>query len=233
MLAGQSGRKAFFFAKKKQKTFVSSTLSCPDLSGGTRLVQRPDRKRFLVLFFKKGLLASFLTLATACTPGADLQPLADYTPGAYRLGGGDQVRVITFGSDQLSGQFHVDDQGQVAMPLVGNIMAGGLTSTQFAAKLEDTLASQKFLKEPKVSVEVLAYRPIFVLGEVSKPGQYNYSPGMTMLTAVAVAGGFTYRAVEAYAGDVRTVGGAAAEGKITPHSFLAPGDVVKVYERHF
>ncbi len=171
--------------------------------------------------------------AAACTPGADLPPLADYTAGAYRLGGGDQVRVITFGSEQLSGQFHVDDQGQVAMPLVGDIQAGGLTSTQFAAKLEGTLSSRKFLKDPKVSVEVLAYRPIFVLGEVTKPGQYNYSPGMTMLTAVAVAGGFTYRAVEAYAGDVRTVGGAATEGKITPHSFLAPGDVVKVYERHF
>ena len=169
----------------------------------------------------------------ACTPGANLPPLADTTPSAYRLGGGDQIRVITFGSDQLSGQFHVDDQGDVAVPLVGNIHAGGLTSTQFAEKLQDTLESEKFLKEPKVSVEVLAYRPIFVLGEVAKPGQYNYSPGMTMLTAVAVAGGFTYRAVEAYASDVRTVGGSATEGKITPHSFLAPGDVVKVYERHF
>ncbi len=169
----------------------------------------------------------------ACTPGENLQPLSDYTPGAYRLGGGDQVRVITFGSDQLSGTFHVDDQGSVAMPLVGNIQAGGLTSTQFAEKLQETLEQQKFLKEPKVSVEILAYRPIFVLGEVAKPGQYNYSPGMTMLTAVAVAGGFTYRAVEDYASDVRTVGGPAREGKITPHSFLAPGDVVKVYERHF
>ncbi len=171
--------------------------------------------------------------ASACTPGGNLPPLPDYTAGAYRLGGGDQIRVITFGSDQLSGQFHVDDQGQVAIPLVGNIQAGGLTSTQFADRLEDALSSQKFLKDPKVSVEVLAYRPIFVLGEVNKPGQYSYSPGMTTLTAVAVAGGFTYRAVEAYAGDVRTVGGAASEGKITPHSFLAPGDVVKIYERHF
>ncbi len=219
---------------KKQKTFVPPLRRRPRLAGSMWLSQMRGDKSFLVLFFKKGLLASFLALAAAaCTPGADLQPLADYTPGAYRLGGGDQIRVITFGSDQLSGTFHVDDQGQVAMPLVGNIMAGGLTSTQFAGKLEDTLSSQKFLKEPKVSVEVLAYRPIFVLGEVSKPGQYSYSPGMTMLTAVAVAGGFTYRAVEAYAGDVRTVGGAASEGKITPHSFLAPGDVVKVYERHF
>ncbi len=168
-----------------------------------------------------------------CAPGADLQPLSDYAPGAYRLGGGDQIRVITFGSDQLSGQFRVDDQGQVAMPLVGNITAGGLSSTDFAAKLSDTLREEKFLKDPSVSVEVLAYRPIFVLGEVTKPGQYAYSPGMTMLTAVAVAGGFTYRAVQGYASDVRTSGGPAREGKITPRTFLAPGDVVKIYERHF
>ncbi len=188
---------------------------------------------FRAVFFRLiagGVLAAAVA---ACTPGGNLPPLAEYSEGAYRLGGGDQIRVITFGSDQLSGQFHVDDQGSVAMPLVGNIQAGGLTSTQFAAKLQDQLESQKFLKEPKVSVEVLAYRPIFVLGEVAKPGQYNFSPGMTMLTAVAVAGGFTYRAVEDYASDVRTDGGAAREGKITPHSFLAPGDVIKVYERHF
>ena len=172
-------------------------------------------------------------LLAGCAPGADTPPLPDYAPGAYRLGGGDQIRVITFGSDQLSGQFRVDDQGQVAMPLVGTIQAGGLSSSEFAAKLARTLREEKFLKDPSVSVEVLAYRPIFVLGEVAKPGQYPYSPGMTMLTAVAVAGGFTYRAVQGYASDVRTSGGPATEGKITPRTFLAPGDVVKIYERHF
>ena len=177
------------------------------------------------------LIAS--AMAAACTPGADVAPLPDYAPGAYRLGGGDQIRVITFGSDQLSGQFRVDDQGQVAIPLVGNLAAGGETPSGFASKLSTTLRAEKFLNEPSVSVEVVSYRPIFVLGEVAKPGQYAYSPGMTMLTAVAVAGGFTYRAVEGYASDVRTTGGTAVEGKITPHTFLAPGDVVKIYERHF
>ena len=172
-------------------------------------------------------------LAASCAPGAGMAPLPDYAPGAYRLGGGDQIRVITFGSDQLSGQFRVDDQGQVAIPLVGNIAASGETPSEFASKLSATLRAEKFLKEPSVSVEVVSYRPIFVLGEVAKPGQYAYSPGMTMMTAVAVAGGFTYRAVEGYASDVRTAGGVAVEGKVTPHTFLAPGDVVKIYERHF
>ncbi len=180
-----------------------------------------------------GCCAAVSLGVAACSPGADVPALPDYAPGAYRLGGGDQIRVITFGADQLSGQFRVDDQGQVAMPLVGNVQASGETPAAFAAKLTDTLRSEKFLKDPSVSVEVVSYRPIFVLGEVAKPGQYAYSPGMTMLTAVAVAGGFTYRAVEGYASDVRTTGGAAVEGRITPHTFLAPGDVVKIYERHF
>jgi polysaccharide export outer membrane protein len=174
-----------------------------------------------------------LTGLAACTEGGDLAPLTSYQPGGYRLGGGDQIRVITFGSDQLSGTFHVDDQGMVAMPLVGDVKAAGLTAPEFQMKLQQELAGQNYVRDPKVSVEVLSYRPIFVLGEVNKPGQYAYSPGMTMLTAVAVAGGFTYRAVEDYASDVRTVGGPAMTGKITPQTFLAPGDVIKVYERHF
>jgi polysaccharide export outer membrane protein len=82
-------------------------------------------------------------------------------------------------------------------------------------------------------VQVLAYRPIFVLGEVAKPGQYAYQPGMTMLTAVAVAGGFTYRGVQDYAADVRSLNGEVTEGNVTPESFLAPGDVIKVYQRRF
>ena len=159
--------------------------------------------------------------------------LADYTPGAYKLGSGDQIRIITFGNEQLTGQFRVDDQGKVAMPLLGNVQASGLTPSEFADRLDADLKEQKFLKEPSVSVEVLAYRPIFVLGEVAKPGQYAYQPGMTVLTAVAVAGGYTYRAFQDYASDIRTSNGHAEEGRVTPRSFLAPGDVVKIYERHF
>jgi polysaccharide export outer membrane protein len=119
------------------------------------------------------------------------------------------------------------------MPLLGNVQASGLTPSEFADRLDADLKEQKFLKEPSVSVEVLAYRPIFVLGEVAKPGQYAYQPGMTVLTAVAVAGGYTYRAFQDYASDIRTSNGHAEEGRVTPRSFLAPGDVVKIYERHF
>ncbi len=192
---------------------------------------RPPRSRASVA---RTVVAGAVTVLLAgCAPGANLPPLASYTPGQYRLGGGDQIRVITFGEDQLTGEFRVDDQGKIALPLLGPVQAAGLTPEQLDASIGSELKSKKLIRDPSVSVEVVAYRPIFVLGEVAKPGQYPYQPGMTMLTAVAIAGGFTYRGVQAYASDIRTTSNAAVEGKITPSSFVAPGDVIKIFERRF
>ena len=111
--------------------------------------------------------------------------------------------------------------------------AEGTTPDQLSAGISAELRRRKLLQDPSVAVEVVAYRPVFVLGEVAKPGQYPYQPGMTMLTTVAVAGGFTYRGVQDYASVVRTTGNQAVEGKVTPLSFIAPGDVINVYERRF
>lgn len=176
---------------------------------------------------------ALLVLLGACTPGADLPRMPQYTSNGYKLGGGDQVRIITFGVTQLSGDFTVDDQGNIALPLVGVMSASGLTPEQLATKISDGLESKKLIQNPSVSVQVAAYRPVFVLGEVNKPGVYPYQPGMTMLTAVAIAGGFTYRAIESYAQDVRTENGKVIRGNVTPDSFIAPGDVIKVYQRRF
>ena len=182
---------------------------------------------------RRATAVGLLMLLSACAPGADQPLLPQYVSNGYRLGGGDQVRIITFGEDQLTGEFTVDDQGNIVLPLVGSIHAAGDTPEQLGELIAARLRSGNFLSRPSVAVQVIAYRPIFVLGEVNKPGMYPYQPGMTMLTAVAVAGGFTYRAIEDYATDVRTANGRAIQGKITPESFLAPGDVIKIYERHF
>lgn len=174
-----------------------------------------------------------MMLAAGCAPGADLPQLASYSNDAYRLGAGDQIRIITFGEDQLTGDFRVDDRGNIALPLLGTVHAAGLTPEQLDASVSADLKSRKLLRDPSVAVEVVAYRPIYVLGEVAKPGQYAFQPGMTLLTTVAVAGGFTYRGLQDYASVVRTQNNKAVAGKVTPLSFIAPGDVVNVFERRF
>ena len=180
------------------------------------------------------VLALAIGVLAGCAPGRDLQPLPEVTPSAYRLGAGDEVRIITFGEDQLTGTFRVDDSGQIDMPLLGAVRAAGLTSAGLSAEIADSLKSKKLFRDPSVSVEVAEYRPLFVLGEVKTPGQYPYRPGMTMLTAVTVAGGFTYRAIEDYASVVRTSeGDKAVEGLVNRQSFLMPGDVLTIYERRF
>ncbi len=197
----------------------------------SRIPRLPSRRN--VRHLLQGLCLCTVTMLTACAPGADLAPLPDYQAKGYGLGVGDQVRIITFGEDQLTGEFRVDDQGRIAMPLLGGVTAAGLTPQQLAGSITEDLRKRKLLRDPSVSVEVLAYRPIFVLGEVAKPGQYPYQPGMTVLTTVAIAGGFTYRGVQDYASVIRTTGGTAVEGVAVPSAFVAPGDVIKVFERRF
>ena len=183
---------------------------------------------------KETLLAtSLLTLLAACSPGSDLAPIKEYASRSYKLGPGDQVRIITFGEDQLTGEFRVDDQGKISIPLLGTIQAADLSTGQLDTQISDELKRRKLLRDPSVAVEVIGYRPVYVLGEVARPGQYPYQPGMTMLTTVAVAGGFTYRGVHDYASVVRTTGPTPVEGKLTPLSVIAPGDVVNVFERRF
>jgi polysaccharide export outer membrane protein len=171
-------------------------------------------------------------LLSGCAPGGNL-PVLTYTNASYTLGAGDQVRIITFGEDQLTGVFKLDDQGDIAMPLIGTVKSVGLTTSRLAAQIAAELRRRKLLSDPSVAVEVAAYRPVFVLGEVVKPGEYPYQPGMTMLTTIAVAGGFTYRAFQPYVSVVRTTGDQPVQGRITPLSYVAPGDVITVYERHF
>jgi polysaccharide export outer membrane protein len=172
-------------------------------------------------------------LAVACAPGRGLPDLPPVTLGAYRLGPGDVVRLITVGDEQLTGEFRIGDTGAIALPLLGGVPASTLTPDALANRISEALVKANLYRAPSVSVEVTAYRPIFVLGEVSKPGQYPYQPGMTVVTAAAVAGGFTYRAVNDYASVVRTRDGVATEGKAIRQSFVQPGDVITIFERRF
>ena len=176
-------------------------------------------------------LAAVSQIQGCASPAGGLPPIKDPVAGEYHLGPGDQLRIITSGEEQLSGEFHVDASGDIALPLVGTIHAAGLTPHQLEAATKDALVRSKLYKSPSVSVEVMAYRPIFILGEVTHPGQYPYQPGMTVVTAVAVAGGFTYRAVDDVFSIVRTVDNRPTEARAARDTLAQPGDVITVYER--
>ena len=174
-----------------------------------------------------------LLLLAGCAPGRGLPDLPSQAEGGYRLGPGDALRVIVYGEEPLTGEFRVNDQGAIALPLAGAIRAAGKTPRELEETIASSLRGRAVLRKPSVSVEVASYRPIYVLGEVNKPGQYPYQPGMTVVTAAAVAGGFTYRAVEDYASVIRNASGGAVEGKAQRQAPLQPGDVVTVFERRF
>lgn len=166
-------------------------------------------------------------IARAEEPTASVREIPE-----YHLGSGDKVRVTTFGEESLSGDFLVSGSGKVALPLIGEIAAAGLTPRQFQEQVESAL-KQGYLKEPRVSVEVLNYRPFYILGEVKSPGTYPFTNGLTVMNAVATAGGFTYRA------NIRKVFIKRAEADkekaypLTDLTPVAPGDTIRIAERLF
>lgn len=177
-------------------------------------------------------LAACLALS-ACAPGSALPPLPQTTASNYTLGTGEQVRVVIFGQTQLTGLFTVNDLGNISVPLLGDVPARGRTTDELAQAISTELQQRKLLNNPSVSVEIAKYRPVFILGEVEKPGQYSYEPGMTALTLVAVAGGFTYRAQTGYVSVLRKVDGRVIEGRAPRGEEIEPGDVITIFERYF
>jgi polysaccharide export outer membrane protein len=178
------------------------------------------------------LFACAITLA-GCAPGADLPPVPKAYSGPYLLGPGDEVRIITFGDATLSGNFAVDESGHISLPLLGQVKAGGLTTDALQAAVMEQLQSRKLFNAPSVVIEVATRRPVFVLGEVQRPGRYSYEPGMTVTSAVAIAGGFTYRAVKARVEVSRQTEQGSVKGQADPDAPVQAGDVVTVLERHF
>ena len=170
---------------------------------------------------------------TVAAPGTN--PVA--TPAAavsdeYKLGVGDRVRVIVFNEESLSGEFQVSSSGKVAVPLIGEVPATGRTTTDLATDIQTGFAAG-YLRDPKVSVEVLTYRPYFILGEVKSPAQYPYANGMTVTNAVATAGGFTPRAMKKKIYIRRSGEDQEKAYDLSPDLRVFPGDTIRVAERYF
>jgi polysaccharide export outer membrane protein len=182
--------------------------------------------------FKASVLAVCACVA-GCAPGADLPLLSSDATQRYQLGVGDEVRLLVYDAPQMSGSFIVGDNGALSLPLLGQTKAAGLSSDALQDEIAQGLRSRRLLVDPSVSIDITRYRPIYILGEVEHPGSYPYQPGLTMLSAVAIAGGFTYRGVTSRAQVVRTVDGHSLVGRVGPASFLQPGDVMTIYERVF
>jgi polysaccharide biosynthesis/export protein len=150
----------------------------------------------------------------------------------YTLDSGDRLRVVVFGQDGLTNSYAVDAAGNIDMPLIGAVPGRGITTDQLSARIADKLRDG-FIREPHVAVEVESYRPFFILGEVTQPGQYPYVANMTVETAVAIAGGFTPRAFRKTVMLDRNYFGRQMRIAVPPTFPLRPGDTINVQERWF
>jgi polysaccharide export outer membrane protein len=172
-----------------------------------------------------------LTALNAETQTAPAAPVI--STNTYRLSPGDKLKVTVFNEADLTGEFQVNERGNIAFPLVGEVQAANATPDEFQQRLTNRLRG-KFVKNPRVSVEMTSYRPFNVLGEVRNAGQYPYRPGLTIQDAVALAGGFTYRANTRTVYVRRTDAGGEisvnTDGENVP---ILPGDNIRVPERYF
>jgi polysaccharide export outer membrane protein len=173
-------------------------------------------------------IVAMLPITARADDAVPLRPSsANSVEESYRLGTGDKLRVIVFGEDDLGGEFQVDGNGHISLPLLGDVTAAGETASGLEQVIADRLADG-YLRSPRVSVSVSTYRPFYVIGEVSKPGEYAYVNGMSALNAVALAGGYTPKANESVIYIRRN--GSSREEKVPADQMtrIWPGDVVRV-----
>ena len=178
-----------------------------------------------------GALAGCQTAVTGGTP-VDSNSIAERVAEEYKLGAGDRLRVTVFGEPNLSGEYVLDGTGMVSLPLVGEVGALDMTVREFQRAAEAAYGNG-YLREPRINAEVMNYRPFYILGEVRAPGEYPYTNDLTVLKAVATAGGFTYRANET----VILIKGSDDEQeyrvKLDATTKVLPGDTIRVIERFF
>ncbi len=183
------------------------------------------------------MIAAMALTVMLASCGGSLSTRPANTPGLvasaqYTIDTGDKLRIVVFGEADLSGEFEIDSQRMISMPLIGQLRAGGLTLSQLEATIIERLRAG-YMKDPRVSIEVLNYRPFFILGEVNKPGSYPFVNGMTVLNAVAIAGGYTYRGSTERSLITRADDPAHAEQPADETTAVRPGDTIRVRERFF
>ncbi|ANW04449.1 polysaccharide biosynthesis/export family protein [Bradyrhizobium icense] len=173
-----------------------------------------------------GISAGFSIRASAQTP-----PSAS-SAERYVLGPNDRIRLKVYGEPDITGEYEIDNGGQVSIPLAGHIKAAGATTRQLEKSIASALA-KGIVRDPRVNVEIAQYRPYYILGEVKKSGEYPYRNGLTVMDAVASAGGFTYRANENKVFLRRAGSGAEETYPLDAPVPVYPGDNIRIPERYF
>nr|WP_154720040.1 polysaccharide biosynthesis/export family protein [Ciceribacter naphthalenivorans] len=176
------------------------------------------------------LIAAALSSCATYRPAPKVFHEATIQP--YRLDSGDRLRITVFEQQSLTNTYTVDQAGYIAFPLVGQVAARGATVTQLEGVIAQKL-KQGFLRDPDVTIELDRYRSIFVMGEVGQPGQYSYVPGMTVLNAIAVSGGFSPRANQRDVDVTRKINGNILTGRVPITDPILAGDTIYVRERLF
>ncbi len=152
---------------------------------------------------------------------------------SYLLNPGDRLKMTVFGVEDLSGEFEIDRNGQITVPPIGEIDAAGRTKIDLQQEITDRLIEQKYFKNPNITVEIIALKPFYILGEVKSPGSYNYVPSLDVFKAVALAGGYTPRASKGRTMIIREVNGQKQYIRAAEETEILPGDSIKVKQRFF
>ena len=194
-------------------SFVSMPMEDPEA-----IIARAQAARFVAMAQPSGHPSGYIVESAGARP--------------YLLDTGDRLRIFVYGQPNLSRLYTVDQAGIVSIPLIGSVRARGLTTAKLEGAIRGRLG-QQLVRDPQVTVDVQQNRPFFILGEVRTAGQYPYVSGMTVETAVAIAGGYGDRASERKVRVTRKVDGGTEIFEVSPDAEIEPGDTVYVYERFF
>jgi polysaccharide export outer membrane protein len=166
------------------------------------------------------------------TPEEEKALIGEAASTSPNLQSGEKIKVTVFGEDRLSGEYEIDPGGYVSLPLAGTVRAAGLSKQEFELALTKKFQGE-YLRDPKVTVEVSSFRPFYILGEVAKPGEYPYKGGLSVLSAIALAGGSTYRASLSSVMIQHAGESGFKEYPMSPTIPVLPGDLIRVRERYF
>jgi len=202
---------------------VASTVGCgTSTTGVTQLPVPPNREQ---------------TTFTSAPPFNGPPPMATNEckqgRGNYRLGAGDKIRVIVLQDTEFSGDYEVNAMGAISVRVLGPIQVVGMTLQELEDMLRERYRQGGYLVSPRLSVELVAARPFYIVGEISRPGQFPYVACLHVIQAIAIAGGFTRRASKSNVTIKRYFSTTAEEQAVTEDTLIEPGDVLRVPERYF